>query len=146
MVVVVQQLLPAPLHSFLSSLLLHSNHSISHNTSCKKTWSPSHSLTPPLSHTLPPSHSPSNGCQQLLDSSLAEELDQHKRTAVRDYKEWRNSVLSLRDEERRHRNMLKHHQVELVEEWQVSNKQIIFVGIKFSNSSKNSFDVSASYN
>ena len=65
---------------------------------------------------------------------------------MRDYKEWRNSVLSLRDEERRHRNMLKHHQVELVEEWQVSNKQIIFVGIKFSNSSKNSFDVSASYN
>ena len=55
---------------------------------------------------------------------------------MRDYKEWRNSVLSLRDEERRHRNMLKHHQVELVEEWQVSNKQIIFVGIKFSNSSK----------
>ena len=45
-------------------------------------------------------------------------------------------MLSLRDEERQHRNMLKHHQVELVEEWQVSNKQIIFVRIKFSNSSK----------
>ena len=61
---------------------------------------------------------------------------------MRDYKEWRNSVLSLRDEERRHSNMLKHHQVELVEEWQVSTKRIIFVRIKFSNSSKNSFHVS----
>ena len=65
------------------------------------------------------SHSPSNGCQKLLDSSLAEELEQEKRAAVRNYKEWRNSILSLREEERRQRNLLKQQQVELVEEWQV---------------------------
>ena len=54
------------------------------------------------------SHSPSNGCQKLLDSSLAEELEQEKRAAVRNYKEWRNCILSLREEERRQRNLLKH--------------------------------------
>ena len=43
-----------------------------------------------------------------------------KRAAVRNYKEWRNSILSLREEERRQRNLLKQQQVELVEEWQVS--------------------------
>ena len=39
---------------------------------------------------------------------------------MRNYKEWRNSILSLREEERRQRNLLKQQQVELVEEWQVS--------------------------